>query len=1581
MGEVRTMRGKHSVLSAGIGLALVLLGAVPLWAQTPRDFAIDLSAAVSTNTPCVTLSWTIRQQNNIKYQKIHSRLKGQSTWTNLSDLAINQTSYADSNATVGVEYEYWMERYYTNIYPNIAQGYLSAGVNVPMADFRGKLLLVVDNTMVSPLAQEIAQLQSDLTGDGWLVQTITATRTDTAINTKALIKAAYNADTNNVKMVYILGHVPVPYSGDIAPDGHSSHVGAWPADGYYGDMDGTWTDTSVNDSGAGDSRNRNIPGDGKFDQGNLPSWVELMVGRVDLSNMTRAPASSVSETSLLRRYLRKAHDFKFKQGAYAAIPRRCVMRDGFGYFGGENFAIAGWSWFFSGVTTTQIDEPPSDQWFSASYAGGKSYLVGCGNGGGSWDTASSVGNTVDFGLKTSRVVFTTLFGSFLGDWDSANNFMRAPLAGNATGDSLGLTCFWGGRPNRVNHQMGMGETAGYCMMVSHNSAFAGGGGYTPNIYSGVHCGLLGDPALRLHVVEPPRNLSASSANAQIALAWAPSTETNLLGYLVYRAATAAGPFTRLTASPQAATTYADTTVAAGQSYTYLVRTLKLETSPGGTYQNPSVGSFVTLTANAGGSSAPLNPTSLSVSQNSATNAWLSWTDNANNETGFRIERKTNAGGTYASVGTVGANATNFTDSGVFTQGNVYYYRVIATGSAGDSAPSPEASFEAFAGFFDMPVTRVKVSKTAGTVQITVNRFGGVTGPVSVNFATANSSAIAGTHYTATNGALVWADGETGAKTVSVPIINTATPQAARQFKVTLSGPSTGTAVTINSSIAVLIEDPTATLAAPWSQTILNGGITDSSAATLVNGEFGSVTIGGTGVASGSTYEAGRFIYQSRGGDGVMTAYFPAGIPSDGNARVALMVRASTANNAVMAAAATSAGSSLGSLLSTRTSAGAGATVLPATANNLTLARWMRLSRAGNVFTAETSADGSSWTMLGSATLASMPSTALWGIFDFSSDWSVTGLGNYHLSLAQNVTLTGLPPPATPTGLTASCASSTSVSLQWVSASFASGYLIERRDESGVFTVIATVSAVEGATQTYVDSGLPVNAAYAYRVTATNAVGNSAPSDPAYAATPADTVVDLTTDGTGGGDATVRRDLPDVALGTRTNLTLAGYSSSNYTLLPNAAKSYLRFNMEGLGSFSTAQLKLVALASTNTVRYFYFYASLLDDSSDTWDENTITWTNAPQNNLTGYDFTGNDYSLGGSYGGTVPAAGSTFTLDLDIDTINTYRGANNLITIGIYQYYDITEWASREHPTCAPPTLEFINFTPLPNRASFLTAAPGNGWSIVLNWQDNSANETGFVLERREGAGAFVTLQTFGSNTVNYLDATTQPGVTYTYRVRSFNADGNADWTPEVTLTAATLDAALSTIWDGGGTDTLIDTPTNWDFNTRPVSDGSTTVTFGTGGSTATVNTNLSLRGVVLNRDAAFTLADGGGMLTLGTGGLSAMLPTANSRTYTLAANVALATNQTWNVGTNGSGVATVTVSGHVSGTGAGSGFVKAGNGVLTLATNNTYEGVTTVSNGLLAISHSNALGSTNGNTVVRCASGGYLQLSGGLTVA
>lgn len=72
-------------------------------------------------------------------------------------------------------------------------------------------------------------------------------------------------------------------------------------------------------------------------------------------------------------------------------------------------------------------------------------------------------------------------------------------------------------------------------------------------------------------------------------------------------------------------------------------------------------------------------------------------------------------------------------------------------------------------------------------------------------------------------------------------------------------------------MAVLIEDPTATLPSPWSQLSFHG-LTDSSPAVEAEGAIGSTTIGGEGLDRTDTGEIGQFIYQAKTGDGMLTAF-------------------------------------------------------------------------------------------------------------------------------------------------------------------------------------------------------------------------------------------------------------------------------------------------------------------------------------------------------------------------------------------------------------------------------------------------------------------------------------------------------------------------------------------------------------------------------------------------------------------------------------------------------------------------------------------------------------------------------------
>ena len=69
---------------------------------------------------------------------------------------------------------------------------------------------------------------------------------------------------------------------------------------------------------------------------------------------------------------------------------------------------------------------------------------------------------------------------------------------------------------------------------------------------------------------------------------------------------------------------------------------------------------------------------------------LSWTDNSSNETGFSIERKIGANGTYAVIATVNPNVTSYCDGGLVPN-TTYYYRVQATNFAANSLYSNEAS--------------------------------------------------------------------------------------------------------------------------------------------------------------------------------------------------------------------------------------------------------------------------------------------------------------------------------------------------------------------------------------------------------------------------------------------------------------------------------------------------------------------------------------------------------------------------------------------------------------------------------------------------------------------------------------------------------------------------------------------------------------------------------------------------------------------------------------------------------------------------------------------------------------------------
>jgi hypothetical protein len=81
----------------------------------------------------------------------------------------------------------------------------------------------------------------------------------------------------------------------------------------------------------------------------------------------------------------------------------------------------------------------------------------------------------------------------------------------------------------------------------------------------------------------------------------------------------------------------------------------------------------------------------------------------------------------------------------------------------------------------------------------------------------------------------------------------------------------------------------------------------------------------------------------------------------------------------------------------------------------------------------------------------------------------------------------------------------------------------------------------------------------------------------------------------------------------------------------------------------------------------------------------------------------------------------------------------------------------------------------------LTAAP-QGAAVALAWEDHADGETGYIIERADGDGAFRALTTTRADATAYTDDDVDPGTVYRYRVRAFNGSGASPYSNVVEVT-------------------------------------------------------------------------------------------------------------------------------------------------------------------------------------------------------
>jgi Calx-beta domain/Bacterial Ig-like domain (group 3)/FG-GAP-like repeat/Domain of unknown function (DUF4214) len=124
----------------------------------------------------------------------------------------------------------------------------------------------------------------------------------------------------------------------------------------------------------------------------------------------------------------------------------------------------------------------------------------------------------------------------------------------------------------------------------------------------------------------------------------------------------------------------------------------------------------------------------------------------------------------------------------------------------------ETASNSLASQLNFSVAVARVARNAGNGVITIIRTGGLSGTITVQFATSDGTASAGSDYTTEGGTLTFGPNVT-AQTISIPLLNTG-QTGNKTLNVTLSNPGGGAVLLTPSSVALTITDPLPVQAIP-----------------------------------------------------------------------------------------------------------------------------------------------------------------------------------------------------------------------------------------------------------------------------------------------------------------------------------------------------------------------------------------------------------------------------------------------------------------------------------------------------------------------------------------------------------------------------------------------------------------------------------------------------------------------------------------------------------------------------------------------------------------------------------------------
>jgi|GEM_PF-2634396 len=753
---------------------------------------------------------------------------------------------------------------------------------------------------------------------------------------------------------------------------------------------------------------------------------------------------------------------------------------------------------------------------------------------------------------------------------------------------------------------------------------------------------------------------------------------------------------------------------------------------------------------------PAAPSGLTATAASDTSINLGWTDNSDNETGFRIQRKEGTGGTYALIKILNAGVTSYNDTGL-SSSTTYYYQVLATNAGGNSAWSNEASAQTQNP--PSPDKEITAFSFAGLTPVVNGTISGTTITLTVPFSTSRTNLVATFTTTGASVKIGTATQTSGVTqndfTSSKIYIVTAADNTTKNYTVTVSvALNTDKEITAFSFASLspvvngTISGTTITLTVPFgtSRNPLTATFTTTGA---------SVKIGGTLQISGTT--ANNFT-------SAKTYTVTAADTSTKNYTVTVNVAPNTAKEIT---AFSFAGLS---------------PVVNGTITGTTITLTVPFGTSRNPLTATFTTTGAS-VKIGTAT---QTSGVTQNDFTSSKTYIVTAADTSTKNYTVTVNVAAPPPaPAAPSGLTAVKGSNALINLTWTdNSNNEDGFKIKRGIVSGTYdpTPIGTVGA--GVT-TYQNVGLQPDTYYYYRVYAYNAGGPSgdsneanaktdaAPLAPSYLVLSSSSASSLTMHWT---DNSSVPNEDHFKIERRPNIT-----NSLFNFSDTAAQNATTYTNTGLAA-STSYCYRVSAVSSGGQSIGYSNeicptTASLQGMPDAAPSNlTATAMSSKQINILWTDASSTGHKATswevwrGTDGVNYVNQSTNFDLilyhvdhNLDPSTPYYYKVKPCNVTGCYANYSNVASTTTSLAPVAAPsaPTGLALNSPYM----------PGTSY-VTLKWIDTSSNELGFKVERKT-TGAWTEITTSGGNAVwaggtYYNNNGLLWNTTYTYRVYAYN---------------------------------------------------------------------------------------------------------------------------------------------------------------------------------------------------------------------